>query len=138
MQRWLFFALWCDGCTCCFWPSTPTWLDSWATFGCPNRSIRPSGEPVATAVVINLLLLALFGVQHSVMARPAFKRVWTRIVPEPIERSTYVLASNAVTILLMWQWRGIDQVVWNVEQPVVRVRFGVCSRPAGCWCRGRP
>jgi methanethiol S-methyltransferase len=80
----------------------------------------PTSEPIATAILIDLLLLVLFGVQHSVMARPAFKRVWTRIIPEPIERATYVWASNAVTILLMWQWRGIDLVVWNVQQPVLR------------------
>jgi protein-S-isoprenylcysteine O-methyltransferase Ste14 len=90
-------------------------------FWVPKSIDSASGEPIATAVLINLVLLALFGVQHSVMARPAFKRIWTRIVPEPIERSTYVMASNAVTILLMWQWRGIDQVLWHVEQPVVRV-----------------
>jgi len=62
----------------------------------------------------------MFGVQHSVMARPWFKRVWTRVVPGPIERSTYVLLSCLVTMLLMWQWRGIDAVVWNVEQPLAR------------------
>lgn len=86
----------------------------------PKSIDSASGEPVAAAVFINLALLALFGVQHSVMARPAFKRIWTRIIPEPIERSTYVMASNAVTILLMWQWRGMDQVVWHVEQPALR------------------
>lgn len=72
------------------------------------------------AVVVDLLLLALFAAQHSIMARPGFKRVWTRVVPEPIERSTYVLASCIVTVVLMWQWRGIDQVVWNAEQPWLR------------------
>ena len=75
---------------------------------------------VSAAVAIDLILLALFAVQHSVMARPAFKRIWTRIVPHPIERSTYVLASNLVTVLLMWQWRGIDTVLWDVRQPVFR------------------
>ena len=89
-------------------------------FWVPKSVESPSAEPVAMAVLINLALLALFGVQHSVMARPAFKRIWTRIIPEPIERSTYVMASNAVTILLMAQWRGIDRVVWHVEQPVMR------------------
>jgi protein-S-isoprenylcysteine O-methyltransferase Ste14 len=86
----------------------------------PKSIDSASGEPVATAVLINLALLALFGVQHSVMARPAFKRIWTRIIPEPIERSTYMMASNAATILLMWQWRGMDQVVWHVDEPVLR------------------
>jgi protein-S-isoprenylcysteine O-methyltransferase Ste14 len=76
--------------------------------------------PVAAAVLINLGLMALFAVQHSVMARPAFKTHWTRLVPRPIERSTYVLLSNLVVILLMWQWRGIDAVVWDFQNPVVR------------------
>src|SRR5262249_46664358 len=79
----------------------------------------PPGS-VASAVAINLLLIAAFGLQHSIMARPAFKRFWTRIIPEPIERSTYVLASCAVTFLLIWQWRTIDLVVWDVQHPVAR------------------
>jgi len=76
--------------------------------------------PIATAIIVDLLLLALFAVQHSLMARPAFKRVWTRIIPQPIERSTYVLIANAVVVILMWQWRGIDGVVWDIRQPVLR------------------
>ena len=62
-------------------------------------------ESVIMAVVIDVLLVALFGLQHSLMARPAFKRAWTRIVPAPIERSTYVVFASAVLGLLMWQWR---------------------------------
>jgi protein-S-isoprenylcysteine O-methyltransferase Ste14 len=73
--------------------------------------------PLASAVAIDLGLLFLFGLQHSVMARPAFKRIWTRFIPEPIERSTYVLASCLVLMLLIWQWRPINVVVWNVQQP---------------------
>jgi protein-S-isoprenylcysteine O-methyltransferase Ste14 len=75
-----------------------------------------SGTPgsVGVAVAINLGLIGLFGLQHSIMARPAFKRIWTRIVPQPIERSTYVLASNLVLILLMWLWQPIDAPIWNV------------------------
>lgn len=72
------------------------------------------------AVAIDLALLGLFAAQHSIMARPAFKRWWTRIVPQPIERSTYVLAANIVTALLIWQWRGIDTIVWDVQQPFLR------------------
>jgi protein-S-isoprenylcysteine O-methyltransferase Ste14 len=72
------------------------------------------------ALLINAALIALFALQHSVMARPWFKRLWTRLVPEPVERSTYVLVSSVLLFLLMWQWRGLDAVVWDVRQPVGR------------------
>jgi protein-S-isoprenylcysteine O-methyltransferase Ste14 len=81
---------------------------------------EPVGGPVIWAVLVDLLLLAAFGLQHSIMARPGFKAVWTRVVPKPIERSTYVLASCAVVALLMWQWRPIDSIVWDVQQPLAR------------------
>jgi methanethiol S-methyltransferase len=83
-----------------------------------------SGAPVplAEALVVNVLLLGAFAVQHSVMARRGFKRWWTRIVPESVERSTFVLAATAVLALLLWQWRPIAQpVIWSVENPVGRV-----------------
>lgn len=72
------------------------------------------------AIVVNVLLVGAFGVQHSVMARPAFKAWWTRFVPPSIERSTYVVLSSAVLLLLYWQWRTMPDAVWDVRQPVAR------------------
>ena len=80
---------------------------------------HPAGS-LGAALLLDLLLIAAFALQHSVMARPGFKRLWTRIVPEPIERSTYVLLSCAVTVVLMWQWRSLDQVIWDVQHTAAR------------------
>ena len=79
-----------------------------------------SGAPSALgrAIVTNVLLLGLFAVQHSVMARTGFKRWWMRFIPEPIERSTYVLLSSLVSILLFWKWRSMTAEVWSIENPV--------------------
>jgi protein-S-isoprenylcysteine O-methyltransferase Ste14 len=77
----------------------------------------PAG-PLASALLVDLSLLALFAVQHSVMARPAFKRAWTRVVPEPIERATFILCASLVLLLLFWQWRPLAGPVWAIESPI--------------------
>ena len=72
----------------------------------------------SAALAINVGLLVLFGLQHSVMARPRFKAWWTRTVPQPIERTTYVFVSNVLMVLLLWQWRPMPNVIWEVQSPV--------------------
>lgn len=83
-------------------------------------------DPVGLALLINLVLLGLFALQHSIMARPAFKRWWTQFVPQPVERSTYVLLSSLALLLLFWQWRPLGGVVWAVHDPTGKaVLFGL-------------
>ena len=81
--------------------------------------------PLGEALAVNLLLLGLFAIQHSVMARPAFKRLWTRLIPPAAERSTYVLASSLFLALLFWQWRPLPEAVWEVQQPAAAMALWV-------------
>ena len=87
----------------------------------------PAG-PLAEALLVNVLLLGLFALQHSVMARRGFKRWWTRFVPPSVERSTYVLCSSLLLLLLYWSWQPILGVVWHVEN-----RVGVMALAALFW-----
>jgi methanethiol S-methyltransferase len=97
-------------------------------FGVPTSLDGPAVGPFWQGFFINVGLLGVFAVQHSVMARPWFKEGWTQIVPKPVERSTYVLLSSLALILLFWQWRPLGGVIWSVEDPigvfVLRALFG--------------
>jgi protein-S-isoprenylcysteine O-methyltransferase Ste14 len=91
-------------------PLLPKTIDSGAT------------APLVEILAVNLGLLSLFAVQHSVMARRGFKRWWTKVIPESVERSTFVLAATAVLALLLWQWRPLaEPVVWSVTDPIGRL-----------------
>ncbi|MBV9241471.1 MAG: isoprenylcysteine carboxylmethyltransferase family protein [Acidobacteria bacterium] len=79
----------------------------------------PPAATLTRGIIANVILLSIFAIQHSVMARPAFKKVWTKIVPRSIERSTYVLLSSGALILLFWQWRQMADPIWTVTNPAL-------------------
>lgn len=94
----------------------------------PKAIDGPAEVPFVRALLINVGLLAVFALQHSVMARPWFKKQWTKLVPEPVERSTYVLFSSVALVLLFWQWQPMGGVVWAIGSPmdtVVMYSFGM-------------
>src|SRR5436309_1084217 len=92
------------------------------------KTIDSGSQSTATqALVVNLLLMSLFAVQHSVMARKPFKQWWTQYVPKSVERSTYVLFSSLTLILLFWQWRPMPAVVWQTEDPALSTAISAIS-----------
>jgi methanethiol S-methyltransferase len=88
-------------------------------FGVPKSIDGVPEGSAARAFAIDAALLAVFALQHSVMARPWFKKAWTRIVPEPVERSTYVLFSSIALLLMFWKWEPIGGTIWRVEAGTV-------------------
>jgi methanethiol S-methyltransferase len=88
-----------------------------ADIGVPKTIDSGPATPLTAALIIDVVLMSIFALQHSIMARPAFKRWWTKFIPRAIERSTYVLAASLALALLLWQWRPIPAVVWQVSNP---------------------
>lgn len=87
----------------------------------PKTMDSPSSMPWQTALLVDMGLLSLFAVQHSVMARPWFKRMLTSVIPHAIERSTYVLASSLALLLMFWKWQPIGGMIWDVQDPSARM-----------------
>jgi len=99
--------------------------------GLPRTLDGEATAPFWQALLVNTLLLGLFAVQHSVMARPAFKQWWTRLVPKPVERSTYVLFSSLALLLLFHAWQPMGGTLWDVRNPIMR--GAIYSLFAGGW-----
>jgi protein-S-isoprenylcysteine O-methyltransferase Ste14 len=118
MRRWSFFVY--GVCCHLLFLATFAVLAGFVGNLLVPKSIDSAPADNLSAAGVDLVLIGLFGLQHSIMARPWFKRYWTRLVPQPIERSTYVLISCVVTFFLMWQWQGLGAVIWDVRHPLGR------------------
>jgi protein-S-isoprenylcysteine O-methyltransferase Ste14 len=93
----------------------------------PKTIDNGSAGPTAQALIVNLVLLSIFAIQHSVMARPQFKQWWTQFVPPSVERTTYVLLASLALALLVWQWQPIPAVVWQIANPHVAMTITCLS-----------
>src|SRR3954462_4207544 len=87
--------------------------------GVPKTIDSGAASPMTEALLVNVLLMSAFAIQHSVMARKSFKQWWTQFVPKAVERSTYVLFSSLALMLLFWQWRPMPAVVWHIDNSQV-------------------
>ncbi len=116
MQRLIFLAygVFCHLLFLGVYACLGVFVGGFDVLGIPQIDGPPRGS-LGVSVLVDTLLIVAFGLQHSIMARPWFKERWTRFIPRPIERSTYVLASCAVTILLIWQWRPLGGTVWEAR-----------------------
>jgi protein-S-isoprenylcysteine O-methyltransferase Ste14 len=90
------------------------WVGNWVV---PKGIDDGTPGPLVPSLIVNGLMLCAFVVQHTIMARPAFKRWWTRYVPKAVERSTFVLLASAILLVTFWQWRPLPEIVWRVENP---------------------
>jgi protein-S-isoprenylcysteine O-methyltransferase Ste14 len=93
----------------------------------PKTIDHSAAAPLPHAVLINLVLMTIFALQHSVMARPQFKRWWTRLVPRSVERTTYVLLASLALALLLWQWRPLPATVWHIVDPRLAIGLTILS-----------
>jgi protein-S-isoprenylcysteine O-methyltransferase Ste14 len=119
MKRWMFFAY---GVVCyvLFFAVYAYFCGFTGNVLVPKSIDAPAVPAGGWAIVVNTAVLLAFGWSHSIMARPAFKRHWTRLVPQPIERSTYVLVSCIMLALLVWQWRPMPATIWNIQSSAGR------------------
>lgn len=120
MKRWIFFVYGVF-CYLLFLVTFAYMAGFVGNFLVPKSIDSGAAPPVVQAIAIDLLLILLFGLQHSIMARPAFKRVWTRLVPTPIERSTYVLVACIVTAVMLGCWQPVHAIVWDIANGGTRL-----------------